>query len=52
MQPRTIEVTLDDLGLKKVHGVRDVWRQKNLASHSEKLSLNVARHGVEMLRVR
>jgi len=51
-QPGKIAVTLEELGLKGVRKVRDVWRHKELGRVRKSLEATVARHGVEVLRVR
>lgn len=49
---RTLAVTAGDLGLKRVRGVRDVWRQRELGRSLDNLQVQVPPHGVEMFRVR
>ncbi len=51
-QERTMSVTQAELGLKTLRAVRDVWRQRNVANSEVGVTAKVARHGVEMFRVR
>jgi len=48
---REMTVTWDQLGLEGPHRVRDLWRQKDLGDADGKVSAQVTRHGVAMLRL-
>jgi len=48
---REMTVTWDQLGLEGPHRVRDLWRQKDLGDADGKVSVQVTRHGVAMLRL-
>lgn len=47
-----ITVSMDELGLRGGKRIRDVWRQKELGRAQNRIEATVARHGVELLRVR
>lgn len=51
-EPRTLTVTPQELGLKNLRAVRDVWRQRDGPRPKSALSAPLPRHGVEMFRVR
>lgn len=51
-KPRRIAVSFADLGLSGKKRVRDVWRQKDLASVSGEISAGTERHGVAIFRLR
>ena len=46
-----VEVKWPDLGLTGKHGVRDLWRQKDLGNFSDGFKTSVPRHGVVLIRV-
>ncbi|MDF9826971.1 alpha-galactosidase [Ereboglobus sp. PH5-5] len=46
-----IEFTLKSLGLRGTQTLRDVWRQKNIATTKDKFSATVNPHGVLLLRI-
>ncbi len=50
-EPRSISVTLADLGLNGRWKVRDLWRQKPLGAVDQSLSAEVPDHGVALLRL-
>jgi hypothetical protein len=50
--PATYTVDLEKLGLKGRHRLRDLWRQKDLGLASGRVSLQVAPHGVVLLKAR
>jgi alpha-galactosidase len=50
-QPRTVRVSWAELHLKGRKRVRDVWRQKDIASVTGEVSAQVPRHGVAFLRL-
>ena len=49
--PTTVTATWTDLGLKGDLAVRDLWRQKDRGREREKLSADLPRHGVSLVRV-
>jgi len=46
-----VTVRLDDLQLTGPQPVRDLWRQKNLPDTNDQVTLTVAPHGAEMLKI-
>ncbi len=50
-KPQTIMVSWAELDLKGQRRVRDLWRQKNLATASERYSATVPRHGVALVQL-
>ncbi|AWI10585.1 alpha-galactosidase [Ereboglobus luteus] len=46
-----IEFTLKSLGLRGTQTIRDVWRQKDIATTKDKFSATVNPHGVLLLRI-
>jgi alpha-galactosidase len=46
-----ITVSWSQLGLAGSHGVRDLWRQKDLGNFADTFNTGVPRHGVALLRV-
>jgi alpha-galactosidase len=49
--PQTVTVNWSDLNLSGPQKVRDLWRQKDLGEFDGKFSIEVPRHGVELIRV-
>jgi alpha-galactosidase len=47
----TVTATWADLGLSGKHKVRDLWRQKDIGSFSDKFEVKVPRHGVVLVKV-
>ena len=50
-EPRTISANWQELGLNGRQRSRDVWRQKDLDPVEGKLTADVPRHGVSMVRL-
>jgi alpha-galactosidase len=51
-EPRLLSVTWTELGIAGPRTVRDVWRQRDLASAEAEFTTPVTRHGVELVRLR
>jgi alpha-galactosidase len=49
--PRNLTVQWDALGLRGGQKTRDVWRQQDLGVFNNQYSVNVARHGVMLVRL-
>ena len=49
--PAQLSVTWAELGLNGTRRVRDVWRQKDIGQASDKLTVEVNRHGVTLVRL-
>ncbi len=47
----TINLSWDELGLTGNQNIRDVWRQQDLGTEPDGLSLQVPWHGVQLLRI-
>jgi len=47
-----IKVPKEQLTEIREHGVRDLWRQKELGKFSDEFSMTVAPHGAEMLKIK
>ena len=47
----TVTASWADLGLSGKHKVRDLWRQKDVGSFSDKFEVKVPRHGVVLVKV-
>ena len=45
-----IEVSFKELGLKGLHTIRDLWRQKDLTVQDKSFTTEVAPHGVTLVR--
>ena len=50
--PKQITLKLTDLGLRTPQQVRDLWRQKNLGTHTDQFTTTVRPHGVKLLMIR
>lgn len=50
-QPAHLSTSLPELGLSGTRRVRDLWRQKELAATSDRLSVDLPAHGVALLRL-
>ena len=48
---QTININWSDLGISNYHKVRDVWRQKYIATDNKTFKTGVAAHGVELVRL-
>lgn len=48
---KEISINWNDLGLSKTQHVRDLWRQKDLGKFKNKFDVNVAPHGVSLIKV-
>lgn len=48
----TVTANWSDLKLTGTQTVRDLWRQKDLGQFSGKFEMNVAPHGVELIRIK
>jgi alpha-galactosidase len=46
-----IKIAWADLGIKGMHKVRDLWRQKDMGSHAESFTSLVNSHGVVLVNV-
>ncbi len=49
---QTITIYWKDLGLSATQKVRDLWRQKDLGTHTESFTTTIPRHGVSLLKVK
>ena len=49
--PEKVIVTWEELGIKGPQMVRDLWRQKNLGSHTGKFEAMVPSHGVVLVMI-
>ena len=49
--PREMSVDWRTLGLVGKRVARDLWRQKNLGTFSDRFSTHVSRHGVALIRL-
>ena len=49
--PRTISVSLNDLGINGRQAVRDLWRQKEIGLFDKTFEAEVPRHGIVFVRV-
>jgi alpha-galactosidase len=49
--PRQLTVQWEALGIRGLHRVRDVWRQKDLGELEKEYSVQIARHGVFLIRL-
>lgn len=47
----TVTASWSDLGVAGEQNVRDLWRQKELGTHSKQFSAEVGRHGVVLVKV-
>ncbi len=47
----TVNAMWADVGLKGRHKVRDLWRQKDVGTYSERFSAKVPRHGVVLVKL-
>ncbi|MBN1482128.1 alpha-galactosidase [candidate division KSB1 bacterium] len=50
-QPSDITVSWDQLGIRGLHRVRDVWRQQDIGQVEGQFSASVGRHGVFLMRL-
>ncbi len=50
-EPAMVTATWPELGLSGTLTVRDLWRQKDLGVHREKLTAMLPRHGVLLVRL-
>ena len=50
-QPAKVTVTWQELGIKGPQMARDLWRQKNLGSQTEKFETTVPSHGVVLIKI-
>lgn len=50
-RPATLSVTWAELGLSGKQRARDVWRQKDIGTFSDRFETEVPRHGVTMIRL-
>jgi len=48
---QTININWSDLGISNYHKVRDVWRQKYIATDNKTFKTGVPAHGVELVRL-
>lgn len=49
--PSNVSVQWDALGIKGFQKIRDVWRQKDLGEINNQYSVQIARHGVMLVRM-
>jgi|GEM_PF-2340299 len=47
----TVTVKWSDLNLSGSRSVRDLWRQKNLGDFDDHISMNLAPHGAELIKI-
>jgi alpha-galactosidase len=50
-RPSKIMTTWQDLGLTGTHKVRDLWREKDLGKFDQELTMSVASHGAELVKI-
>ncbi len=50
-RPRKMEIRWEDLKLQGSCRVRDLWRQKDVATMRDRYAAEVARHGVSMVKI-
>ncbi len=50
-QPRPLTVSWSELELEGRQRVRDLWRQSDLGDHAERVTIDVGRHGVALVRL-
>jgi alpha-galactosidase len=51
-EPAKVTAKWVDLKLSGEHGVRDLWRQKELGKFGNEFSMTVAAHGAEMVKIK
>ena len=49
--PAIVSVKWSDLGLSGKQPVRDLWREKDLGTFSDRFEMRVASHGAELFKI-
>jgi alpha-galactosidase len=47
----SVTVTADEIGMAGKFTARDLWRQKNIGSYQDRMTVDVRKHGVVLLRL-